>query len=170
MRETTRHRLAFNRYWALGPERTLPRLRAAVQAAGEHPPSLRTLEHWSSNHHWQSRIDDLERKARAAADDTRVAAIRAMDERQAQEALLMQRTGAEILAQVDPATASASDGVRALAEGARLERIACGAPTDRIANQNEPDPKLEELSDAELDRLIARAGEAVAGESAPDPD
>ena len=42
MAESTKHRHAFERYWRLGPERSIEALHAAMRAEGK-APSLRTL-------------------------------------------------------------------------------------------------------------------------------
>ena len=123
MRETTRHREAFGRYWRLGADRSLERLHAVLEAE-DRAPSLRTLCEWSRQLHWQQRIIGLEREAQRAEDAARVAAIREMQERQAREALLLQQRGTEWLAALGSEAASAEAAIRAITEGAKLERLA----------------------------------------------
>ncbi len=156
MPESTKHRHAFERYWRLGAERSIERLHAVIEADGT-APALRTLYQWSSKYHWQDRVADLERQARAADDEVRIQAIREMQERQAKEGLLLQQRGAQWLAQIDDEQASPEAAIRAVIEGARLERLARGEATERTEIQNAPDPKLEQLSDQELDRLVELA-------------
>ena len=162
MPESTKHRHAFERYWRLGPERSIERLHAAMEAEAK-APSLRTLYGWSSRYRWQDRVADLERKARETEDDARIAAIREMQERQAKEGLLLQQRGAQWLAQVNDEQVSPEAAIRAVVEGARLERLARGEPTERTEIHNDADPRLERLSDEELDRLIELAEGLVRG-------
>ncbi len=162
MRETTRHRRAFDRYWRLGAGRTLERLHAALEAEGK-APALRTLEEWSRQLHWQNRIDDFERGARDAEDEARVAAIREMEERQAREALLLQQKGTEWIAPLGEGDASPEAGIRAIVEGARLERLARGEVTERTETQGGADPRLEGFSDDELRRLVELAERDLGG-------
>jgi hypothetical protein len=162
MRETTRHREAFNAYWELGAGRSLSELPRAFQALGKQPPSRRSLAEWSRQFHWQDRIADLERTARDADDAERREAIREMAERHAREGLLLQQKGAEWLNGLETEQASADAAIRAVVEGARLERLARGEATDRIVA--EPDAHLERLSDAELEDLITHVGATLARE------
>ena len=159
MRETTRHRNAFNTYVDMGAERTIEKLRNELMAGGS-PPSLRTLYEWSRTFNWQYRLDDLERKARVAEEDARVKAIREMRERQAKEALLLQQKGAEWIAGLDD-TPSAEAAIRAIVEGAKLERLARGESTEKIEIEESGDSRLRELSDDELENLIRVAESGV---------
>ena len=168
MRETTRHRQAFDQYWRLGPDRSIERLHAALAAEG-HAPTLRTLYVWSRQLHWQQRVNDLERDARAAADAVRVAAIREMQERQAKEALLLQQKGTEWLAATEAKDATPEAAIRAITEGARLERLARGEATDRTEAIGATAQQLEGLDDAELDHLLTLAEGLVAGEDQATP-
>lgn len=168
MRETARHRHAFDRYFRLGPDRTITKLRAALGAEGD-APALRTLWEWSRQLQWQQRLVDLERQARDAEDAARVAAIREMHERHAKEGLLLQQKGTAWLTDLTAAEASAEAAIRAITDGAKLERLARGEATERTEHQGPSDPRLEELDDAELDRLIELAERPLAGEEAPPP-
>ena len=162
MRETTRHRDAFNAYVDMGSERTIEKLRTELQEQGR-APSVRTLYEWSRTFHWQYRLDDLERKARVAEEDARIKAIREMRERQAKEALLLQQKGAEWIAGLDDPP-SAEAAIRAIVEGAKLERLARGETTEKIQVEEAGDSRLMELSDAQLEELIRLAAEGVEGE------
>ena len=165
MPESTRQREAFNRYWELGAERSVERLHALLSAEGK-APTTRTLYEWSSRFHWQNRIGDLERRARDADDEARIVAIREMQERQAREALLLQQKGTEWLAGLESDDIGAEAAIRAVVEGAKLERLVRGEATERT-EQGVGDPRLEELSDDELERLIDHAAQAVEGEAPP---
>lgn len=165
MAETSRHRLAFGLYWEMGPERSIERLHAALAASGK-APTLRTLYEWSRRFHWQNRIARLEREARRAEDEARIEALREMHERQAKEGLLLQRKGTEWLAGMADTHATADAAIRALVEGARLERLARGEPTERqeVRTDVEINTRLAALTDDELDRVIEYAEGVLGGE------
>ena len=162
MRETTRHRDAFNAYVDMGSERTIEKLRTELQKEGR-APSVRTLYEWSRSFHWQHRLDDLERKARAAEEEARIKAIREMRERQAKEALLLQQKGAEWISRLEDAP-SAEAAIRAIVEGAKLERLARGETTEKVEIEQTGDSRLMEISDDQLEELIRLAAESVDGE------
>jgi hypothetical protein len=161
MAETTKHRLAFDVYWRLGPERTIERLHLALAGGAKQAPSLRTLYEWSSRFHWQSRIAQLEQQARVAEDETRVAAIREMHERQAKAGLFLQQKGMEWMVAMGEEVATPEAAVRAIVEGAKLERLARGEVTDRPEVKGEFTTRLSEFSDEELDALIEHAQDLV---------
>lgn len=163
MPERQRQRDAFERYWRLGPQRSIERLHAAM-AAEERGPSLRTLYEWSRRYHWQARTADVERQAAAAADEARVQAMKEMYERQAREGLLLQQKGAEWLSSLRAVDVSAEAAIRAISEGAKLERLARGEPSERevVIQDEAADTRLRDLSDSELADLIEYAERAVA--------
>ncbi len=157
MPEGIRHRRAFDVYYRLGLSRSLRSLHAALSAEDGPSPSLRTLEDWSTRFHWQDRIADLERQARQAEDEARIAAVHEMQDRHAGEALLLQQKGTEWLLEFGAGDVSAEAAIRAIAEGAKLERLARGELPARTENDDSPDPRLERLTDEELERLIDAA-------------
>ena len=152
MPENTRQREAFNAYWQLGAGRSLERLRGQLPGSGT-APSLRTLAEWSRRFHWQARLADLDHQAGVADDAARIAAIRAMADRHAKEALLLQQNGAEWLGVMGADDATPEAAIRAIIEGAKLERLARGEPTERTEATSSTEQRLEALSGAELDRL-----------------
>lgn len=168
MAESTRQREAFNHYWGLGAERSVERLRAVLAAAGR-APTTRTLYEWSRRYQWQRRIADLERAAREAEDEARVAAIREMQERQAREALYLQQRGAEWLSALGT-EAPAEAAIRAIVEGAKLERLARGEATERTEQRDISERRLQELSDEELEGLLDQLAAGLDGEGTPRPD
>lgn len=159
MLEQTRHRIAFNVYWALGPARSIEALHQRLAADGAdlgfaRLPDLRTLYRWSSALHWQARLAELEREARDRDRDAQLAAIEEMNARQAREALLLQQKVVEGL-QNRSAEAFTADGlVRALWTAIRVERLARGEPTERSETMQGGDRRLERLSDDELEQLL----------------
>jgi hypothetical protein len=167
MSESTRHRQAFDRYWTLGADRSIEKLQLELRQVGRGV-GLRTLYDWSSRFHWQDRLTDLERNAREAEDRQRITAIREMAARQAREALLLQQKGAEWLTSLTTDQVTADAAIRAIVEGARLERLVRGEATERTDDLGRSNSRLEALTDEQLDSLLQYAERALAGE-APSP-
>ena len=92
-----------------------------------------------------------------------------MRERQSREALLLQQKGTEWIAGVEEGKASPEAAIRAIVEGAKLERLARGEPTERTEQHTTVDSKLKELTDEELDQLIRIANAHVGGEEPTSP-
>ena len=146
---TTRHREAYAAYLALGAERSIERLHAELAAAGR-TPSLRTLYEWSRCFHWQDRLAAFEHRARAAAEEAELEAIRAMHARQVTEALLLQQKGAVWLQGVAADAASPEAAIRAITEGAKLERLVRGVPTERTEAVDATTARVEGLADYDV--------------------
>ncbi len=75
MHETSKAAAVYAMYEAMGPERTYPKLAAAL---GKHSGYTRQIETWASQFHWQARVQaydevqrERERQQRAAADAER---------------------------------------------------------------------------------------------------
>ena len=168
MRETTRHRKAFAAYLDLGAHRTIEQLRVVLASEGTSV-TVRTLYEWSRQLHWQRRIDDIEHEARRVETEEQIEAIREMRERQSREALLLQQKGTEWIAGVEEGKASPEAAIRAIVEGAKLERLARGEATERIEQHNTVDRRLKELTDEELERLIRVANAGLDGAQPPVP-
>ena len=178
MKEMTRHRLAFDLYVRMGADRSLEALHDALQG----DPSLiglsralsrSTLEAWSSSFHWQDRLLDLERQAVEQDRDEQLKTLREMNERHAKEGLALQQKAVERLQSLPSDELSASDAVRALIEGVRLERLARGEPTDRIRQEGEilyGNVDLRNFSNEELRRLVELAERRAAGAGETPPE
>jgi len=177
MSASSRRERAFSAYVALGPNRTLRSLRDALAAdaskAGlKRPPSLRSLEEWSTRFGWQDRILELERKSREETERQHLDWIQQHRERLRQEGLLLQQKGLEWIKGKADGDVSAGEAIRAVDAGFRLEALALGEATARIAIDEE-DERLKGLTDDELRLLIrevrthASAGGATAGEETP---
>lgn len=162
MPESTRQRRAFDVYWELGGERSIERLKAELDARPGRSPGLRTLYEWSRRYHWQVHIGELERRARQAADQERLAALREMYDRQAREALFLQQKGAEWLTAMSEDQATAEAAVRAIVEGTKLERLARGEPSERNElKEGDNDEQLERFSTEQLQQLAQFAESLV---------
>jgi hypothetical protein len=159
MPEGTRQRLAFDRFWALGATRSLARLHAdwvADAAPGERVPALRTIERWSARFGWTARLATQETAARRVADQAREEASREMYQRQARVGVWLQQRGAAWLQELADDGASARDAIRAVVDGAKLERIARGEPGDRSIVEG-PDDDHGPFADFSAEQLVALA-------------
>ena len=158
MAETTRQRQAFEQYWRLGKRRSIEQLHEVMKERGE-APNLRTLYEWSRRYHWQSRIAEAERQAAEAADEARLEALKDMYMRQAREGVLLQQKGAEWLTQLKAEGVSAEAAIRAIVEGAKLERLATGEPSEREEFRKDEghDERFATIDDEELEILIEHA-------------
>ena len=90
-----------------------------------------------------------------------------MYERQAQEAVLLEQCGAEILAKADLSGASIDSAIRAIVEGAKLERIARGEPGESVQQEGSMIHAVRDFSgfsDAELRRLAEVAERGAGGD------
>ena len=169
MKERAQHRRAFDQYLRLGGLRSLEQLHALLAeeavAAGSSPPTLRTLENWSSALHWQDRLVKLEQDAAEQDRGDQIKAIREMNERHAREGVALQQKGIERLQTLEVADIKASDAIRGVTEGARLERIARGGKDMPPAEGDEYDDDIElrSFTEEELRGLAEVAGLRAAG-------
>lgn len=149
MPENAKHRHAFDAYWKLGSGRTIEKLHAVLCGRGGRRAGGRP----SSGHGptaGKSAWPALRKRRRGRKTTVRVEALREMYERQAKEALLLQHRGAEWLAGITDDKVTADAAVRALVEGARLERLARGEPTDRqeVSTHDQENKRLAAITDA----------------------
>lgn len=158
MSSRARAERAFDRYLAMGPERSLSALQRELTHEFRRPPTLRTLETWSARYDWQARIRELERRAREQAEREHVEWVREYRSRLRTEGLFLQQRGLEWIREKTHGEVRAADGVRAIEAGFRLEALALGEATERIAME-ENDERIERLTDDELYRLISAARE-----------
>lgn len=167
MSASSRQERAFAVYLGLGPDRSLAELAAVLQTDASRvglrrPPSLRTLEEWSARYDWQERIAGIDRRARQEAERRHVEWVNQHRERLRQEGLLLQQRGVEWLKGKDPEDVKAHEAVRAIDTGFKLEALALGEATQRIAMEDD-DERIRRLTDEELDLIIRHARQAQAG-------
>jgi len=168
MKESTRHRLAFDLYVRLGAARSLERLHEELTADPglielNSAPSRSTLDAWSATFHWQDRLRDLENEAANRDREEQVRALHDMNERHVKEGLALQQKGVERLKTLDEDEMSASDAIRSVIEGVKLERLSRGAPTERVAQEGTGDDRLRDFTGEELRQLADVAGRRAAG-------
>ena len=131
MRETTKHREAFDLYWSLGADRSIERLHAALKPRAR-APSLRSLYEWSRLFHWQVRVARLEGEARRAADEARIEDLRQMLDRHAREGLLLQQKGAEWITGMDEDHVTAETAIRAITGRGERGNVIAFMPTQNM--------------------------------------
>jgi uncharacterized protein YoaH (UPF0181 family) len=175
MRENTRHRLAFNLYVSLGSGRSIELLKATIASEPSaygfrRSPGLRSLYRWSTKLHWQDRLVDLEREARRQDAELLLQQLKEMNERQAKEGLILQQKAVTRIQGLRDNEMTTADAIRALAEGARLERLARGEVTERTLLERSDDFDLSGFSIAELRVLAEIAAAGAAGDSPPEPE
>ncbi len=167
MSTQSREGRAFVVYLGLGPDRSLAELAAVLRAdpsrAGlKRAPSLRTLEGWSVRYRWQDRITDIDRRAREDAERQHLEWVSQHRERLRREGLLLQQRGMEWLKNKDSDEVKAQDAIRAIDTGFRLEALALGEATQRVAVE-EDDDRLQRLTDEDLDLIIRHARQVQSG-------
>jgi hypothetical protein len=163
----SRQAAAFNIYLAQHSGRSLKRLRDEISADPKRYgltlcPSLRTLEAWSARYEWSIRIAEIEERARAAEEREHIDHVREHRQRLHQEGMLLQQKGINWLSAKEPEDVRAHEAIRAIVEGFRLEALALGEATERIAVE-ETDARVEKLSDDDLERLIQVARQSATG-------
>lgn len=92
-----------------------------------------------------------------------------MNERHAREGLALQQKGVQRLQDVTSDEMSATDAIRAVIEGVRLERLARGAPTDHQSREETVlygAIDLTRFSNEELRRLVELAERNATGAGA----
>jgi hypothetical protein len=170
MTASARQERAFALCLGLGPDRSLVGLARLLRAdpgrAGlKRAPTLRTLENWSARYGRQKRIADVERKEREEAEKQHLEWVKQHRERLRQEGLLLQQRGIGWLKEKDAAEVSASEAIRAIDAGFKLEALALGEATQRISIEEDEDDRLRQLSDEDLELLIRQARQAQPGSS-----
>ncbi len=135
---TARAEAAFTIYAGLGQDRSLEAVRATQTMLGQTPLGMSTLKAYSVDFDWQTRAAAFDRQVRAAheASDDQVNQVVAMNLRQARTGEIAQTLAVQGLAQYRNQPDLLRDqGVNALGglmeRGAKLERLARGAATDR---------------------------------------
>lgn len=135
MRETPQAAAAYHEYAALGPDRSLRALAEKLrQDGGKVTARLRTLEQWSSTHHWQERVKlyDAARieEARREREAKRNAEIEKMNERHALIGTTQQARAIEQITRLAREEAFGSQAaVMLLKLAIDVERTARGEPT-----------------------------------------
>ncbi len=140
---------------------------------GGKPSYFRHLARWSSKYRWVERAtlhDDHMAEVRREAHQK---AIEEMTERQAKEGLALQEIGMRRFHSKEGAardgvasTMDDRDAILAIEKGAKLERTARGEPGEITKHEIVPvaGKRLEDMTDEELDEIIARRGALPEGQ------
>jgi hypothetical protein len=167
---------AFCLYRDQGPRRSVDAASRAYHERGSgatasDPTTLRRrasgqIGRWARRWNWQARAvawdEELERTRRLK----QIEAVGEMVERHVREALMLQNKAVERIRLLRADELKPRDVLSYLLESVKLERLARGEPTERVAEQH-TFPKVEELSDEQLARIILSAGSS--DRTAPPP-
>jgi hypothetical protein len=161
--ESSKAYAAFCLYRDLGPRRSLDeasrryhrRSEREVQPGGHPPRASGTIRRWARLWNWLARAQAWDQQAQRIQETEQQAAIQEMAQRHAKEAMMLQNKAVERLRQLRPEELKARDTLAYLVEAARLERLARGEPTERVAQEISLD-NLKELTDEQLADIIAR--------------
>ena len=159
MTDPAAHQRALADYLAQTPPRSLERLVERYRSGTEvGPPTRRlgTLKEWSRRYGWQERVREHEAQiAREAADRLRAERLADLERRRARRlkgADSVRDIAMDALADLLPD--EPADVVRMLKYADDTERLETGEATSRV-DVDIVDVDVSELSDAELDALIA---------------
>lgn len=128
-RETSRSRQAFEDYYALGPDRSLEKLRHTYEEdAPKNAPtrSLDTLKKWCTTFNWPERVRRRDQVAIQKTEKKVTDAVADMRARQARLGQKLQDKGLERLRKLCNEDITTRDAIAMIIEGAKLERQARG--------------------------------------------
>ena len=131
MRETPKAAAAYAEYAAMGPSRSLAKLYEQLrQSNGKTTVPLRTLEAWSTAHNWQERVREHDAAIIAENEARRLAAIDAMNERQATIGTTHQKRAIDQIGRlIESGKFGSQAAVMLLKLAIDVERTARDAPT-----------------------------------------
>ena len=162
--ESAKAYAAFCLYRDLGPRRTLDEASRWYHAppgqADNRATSARrsrasgTVRAWAERWHWGARALAWDEELERVKTTAQRAAVQEMAERHAKEAMMLQGKAVERLRQLQPQELKPRDTLAFLIEAAKLERLARGEPTERVAEEHHF-PDVKELTDDELARIVA---------------
>jgi hypothetical protein len=163
MEESPRAIDAFNEYYQMGPDRSLPNLHELYKNRAENAPknrkikvpALTTLKLWSTTFNWQKRIFDLEK----SSVDEEIAAKRAkklenaekVDEEQAAVSRGLWIEAAKLLSErIKSKDISNNALVLLVKESWAVHRLSVGSSTARIENELSTNPEKPLVISAEF--------------------
>ena len=127
---------------------------------------------WASRWSWAARVEAWDQDLEQVKRSKLIEAIEEMADRHIKEAMMLQNKAVERLRQLRPEELKPRETLDYLIEAAKLERLARGEPTERIAEEHRF-PNVKELSDEELAAIVARGQELPAASGpgvAPAPE
>src|SRR5262249_29466733 len=123
-------------------------------AAGRRRRASGQIRRWAERWNWCVRARAWDQEVERLKWSKQVEAISEMTERHAREALMLQNKAVERRRQLRPEELGPRDTLTYLIEAAKLERLARGEPTERVAEEHRF-ADLKELSDDDLARIVA---------------
>ena len=115
-KETAQAFEAFDLYCKMGADRSLRRV------AQELSKSETLIKRWSSNWSWQKRSRDYDNELKRQELEEQRKAVKKMQERQIQTAMLLQKKAVKALDKLQIEDLAPKDILRFISEGAKLER------------------------------------------------
>jgi hypothetical protein len=168
--ESAKAYAAFCLYRDQGPRRSLdeasrlyhsqPPMAAKAPPAGRRRRASGQIRLWAQRWNWSARAWAWDQELARVKTSQRLAAAEEMDERHVREAMLLQNKAVERLRQLRPEELKPRETVTFLVEAAKLERLARGEPTERVAEEHHF-PETKDLSDDELARILASRPDIV---------
>ena len=160
--ESSKAYAAFCLYRDKGPRRSLDEASRAYhgQAADvEAAPDRRRrasgqIRRWAERWNWSARAMAWDLEMDRVKQTQQLQAVKEMSERHIGEAMLLQNKAVERLCLLRPEELKPREMLDYLIQAAKLERLARGEPTERVAEDHHF-TAVEELSDDELARIIA---------------
>jgi hypothetical protein len=162
--ESSKAYAAFCLYRDQGPQRSIEAASRAYHDRGlQHGEAAHAqrkrrasgqIGRWAQRWNWSARARAWDEELERVRRQKQLEAVEEMAERHAKEALMLQNKAVERLRQLRPEELKPRDALTYLVEAAKLERLARGEPTERVAEEHHF-PDVEELSDDELARIIA---------------
>jgi hypothetical protein len=164
--ESSKAYRAFCLYRDMGPNRSLDQASRDYHRRSDQPTNgserktraSGTIRGWAQRWNWPGRALAWDRELDRVQHEKQKTANAEMGERHAREAMLLQQKGVERLRLLRAEDLSPREALSYLIEAAKLERLARGEPTERVAEEHHF-PDVKELSDEELSRIIVRGQE-----------
>jgi hypothetical protein len=163
--ESAKAYAAFCLYRDLGPRRSLDEAsrryhhpsgtESTPAPARRAPRATGTVRRWAQDWNWLSRASAWDKETERIKQMEQHAAIQEMAERHAKEALMLQNKAVERLRLLRPEELKVADTLNYLIAAAKLERLARGEPTERVAEEHRIIEDVKELTDEELSCIIA---------------
>jgi hypothetical protein len=171
--ESAKAYTAFGLYRDQGPRRSLEEASRAYHrrsapavnttGTGRRRGASGQIRRWAQRWNWSARARAWDQELERVKWSKQVEASAEMAERHAKEALMLQNKAVERLRLLQPQELGPREILSYLVEAAKLERLARGEPTERVAEEHRF-ADVKELTDDELARIVAsRPGVSAPG-------
>jgi hypothetical protein len=154
---------AFGLYRDLGARRSLNETSRIYHSAPQESPerpreASGQIRLWANRWSWNARVEAWDQQLEQVKRSKLIEAVEEMADRHVKEAMMLQNKAVERLRQLRPEELKPREILDYLIEAAKLERLARGEPTERIAEEHRF-PNIKELTDEELAAIVARGQE-----------